>query len=332
MKNRCTITFLLALSFALVCFVELPIRSSAQENAVHEKIIIDTDIGGDIDDTFAVGLALESPEFEILGISSATGDAGLRARLLSRYLKETGNAHIPVAVGITKPDVKPGAGLSQGAYALGGPADAKYPNAVDFLFDEIRRYPGEVTLIAIGPLTNIGAAIDRDEATFRKLKRVVIMGGSVDRGYDFGLFGVNSKPSAEYNIKADIPAAQKLFRAGVPLYVMPLDSTQIKLQEVRRAQLVSRGTPITDAITLMYCQWSENCTGTPTLFDPVAVAYAIRPDLCPATPLHLDVDDKGFTRAGPGEPNGQVCLKSDSEKFLDFLMERLLRGPSNAKP
>ena len=64
MKNRCTTTFLLALSFALICFVVLPIRSSAQENAVHEKIVIDTDIGGDIDDTFAVGLALESPEFE----------------------------------------------------------------------------------------------------------------------------------------------------------------------------------------------------------------------------------------------------------------------------
>ena len=326
MIKRCATLLLL---LATVCLV--PTISVAQTSS-REKVIIDTDVGGDIDDSFAVGLALESPEFEILGICSATGDAPLRARLLSRYLKETGNEQIPVAVGITKPDVKPGAGLSQAAYASGGPAGEKYPNAIDFLLDEIRRYPGEITLIAIGPLTNIGVAIDRDEATFHKLKRVVIMGGSVYRGYDNGLVGINPRPSAEHNIAVDVPAARKLFTSGVPLYVMPLDSTQIKFEEVRRAQLTSHGSSLTDAITLMYCQWSPGCTGTPTLFDPVAVAFAIRPDLCPATPLHLDVDDRGFTRPGPSEPNAQVCLKSDAGKFLAFLMERLLGSPSNMTP
>jgi inosine-uridine nucleoside N-ribohydrolase len=216
-----------------------------------EKIIIDTDIGGDIDDSFAVGLALQSAEFKILGICSATGDTTLRARLVSRLLKETGRTDIPVGVGIAEPGVKHGEGLSQVGYAEGGPANQTYPSAVDFLLEQIKRQPGEITLVAIGPLTNLGAAIDRDAATFRRLKRVVIMGGSVYRGYDRSLFGINSEPSAEYNIETDIPAAQKLFTSGVPLYVMPLDSTQIKLQEVRRAQLVTAGTPVTDAITLM---------------------------------------------------------------------------------
>ena len=157
-----------------------------------EKIIIDTDIGGDMAESFAVGLALQSPEFKILGICSATGDTTLRARLVSRLLKETGRTDIPVGVGIAEAGVKHGEGLSQVGYAEGGPANQTYPSAVDFLLEQIKRQPGEITLVAIGPLTNLGAAIDRDAATFRKLKRVVIMGGSVYRGYDRGLFGINS--------------------------------------------------------------------------------------------------------------------------------------------
>lgn len=315
------LTIFVSLSFCAPCFSQ---SNQASEEPKPQKILIDTDIGSDIDDAFAVGLALESPEFKILGISSATGDTTLRARLLSRLLQDTGRVDIPVAVGIAKPDVKHGAGLSQAPYADRGPSDVSYPSAVDFLLDQIRKNPGEVTLIAIGPLTNIGAAIDKDALTFRKLKRAVIMGGSVYRGYDSGRYGATSPPSAEYNIAVDPSAAQKLFTSGVPLFVMPLDSTQIKFEEVRRAQLVSAGTPVTDAITLMYCQWSPGCSGTPTLFDPVAVAYAIRPDLCPTQSLHLRVDEKGFTRVESGEPNAQVCLHSDAERFLDLLMSRLV--------
>jgi inosine-uridine nucleoside N-ribohydrolase len=295
-------------------------RSSVQ------KIIIDTDIGGDIDDAFAVALALQSPEFEILGITTAWGDTTLRARLLSRLLKETGHADIPVAVGVVKHPPGRWDTLTQARYAEATPAGQIYPNAVDFILEEIRHNPGEITLIVIGPETNIAAAIGQDATTFRNLKRVVIMGGSVDRGYDTDK-GVNSEPSAEYNIAVDPPAAQKLFTSGVPLYVMPLDSTQIKLQLTRRSELVSAGTPVTDQITLLYCQWSPGCNGTPTLFDPVAVAYAVHPDLCPTKAMRLRVDDKGYTRVESGEPNVQVCLSSDSERFVDFLMPRLLGAP-----
>src|SRR5579864_61809 len=141
------------LVLSLFCIPCLVMSSLAQSTPMKvdsevQKIIIDTDIGGDIDDAFAVGLALQSPEFRILGICSATGDTTLRARLISRMLKETGRTDIPVAVGIAKPDVKHDAGLSQAAYAEGGPTDRKYPGAVDFLLEQIRRQPGEITLIA----------------------------------------------------------------------------------------------------------------------------------------------------------------------------------------
>jgi inosine-uridine nucleoside N-ribohydrolase len=289
-----------------------------------EKIIIDTDIGGDIDDAFAVGLALRSHEFQILGISSAWGDTHLRARLLSRFLKEIGRADIPVAMGITKHPAGKLDTLSQAAYAEGGPAGQTYPNAVDFLLDQIRRYPGEITLLAIGPETNLGAAIDRDAATFRKLKRIVLMGGSVYRGYSQFNYGKTHGPDPEWNILCDIQAARKVFGSGVPLYVMPLDSTQIKLQELERAEIFKAGTPLTDALLVLYTQWSRGAPQTPTLFDAVVVAYASHPELCPTEPMRLRVDDQGYTRVESGAPNAQVCLRSSSDQFLEFFMPRIL--------
>jgi inosine-uridine nucleoside N-ribohydrolase len=288
-----------------------------------EKIIIDTDIGSDIDDAFAVGLALQSPEFQILGISSAWGDTHLRARLLSRLLKETGRADIPVTMGIVKHPPGKVDTLSQAAYAEGGRADQNYPNAVDFLLDQIRRHPDEITLIAIGPETNLGAAIDRDAVTFRKLKRIVLMGGSVYRGYSQFNYGKTRGPDPEWNILCDIQAAQKVFSSGVPLYVMPLDSTQIKLQELERAEIFKAGTPLTDALLVLYAQWSRGTTQTPTLFDAVVVAYASHPELCPTEPMRLRVDDQGYTRVESGAPNAQVCLRSSSDQFLEFFMPRI---------
>jgi inosine-uridine nucleoside N-ribohydrolase len=303
-------------------------ETSASRSNATDKIIIDTDIGGDIDDAFAVGLALQSPEFKVLGISSAWGDTHLRARLLSRLLKETGRADIPVAMGIAKHPPGKLDTLSQAAYAEGGPADQNYPNAVDFLLDQIRRYPGEITLIAIGPETNLGAAIDRDAATFRQLKRVVLMGGSVYRGYSQFNYGKTPGPDPEWNILCDIQAARKVFSSGVPLYVMPLDSTQIKLQELERAEIFKAGTALTDALLVLYAQWSRGGTQTPTLFDAVVVAYATHPELCPTEPMRLRVDDQGYTRVEVGAPNVQVCLRSSSDQFLEFFMPRILAAGS----
>jgi inosine-uridine nucleoside N-ribohydrolase len=286
-----------------------------------QKIITDTDIGDDIDDAFAVGLALSSPELKIVGITSAWGDTKLRSRLLDRLLCETGRQDISVATGIqtTSKSV-----FSQTAWTNAS-AERDHPSAVDFLLEQIRKNPGQITLIGIAPLTNIGAAIDKDPATFRKLKRVVIMGGSIHRRYgDLGFMPPRG-PEPEYNIVSDIPAAQKLFASGVPLYVMPLDSTQLKLDETKRDLLFARGTPLTDALTLLYHQWaSATHNVTPTLFDVMAVTYALQPSLCPAVPMHIEVDNQGYTRVGSGAPNAQVCLDSNSDDFFRFVLPRLL--------
>jgi purine nucleosidase len=290
-------------------------RTSSQP----EKIIIDTDIGDDVDDAFAVALALRSPELQIVGISTTFGDTETRAKLLDRLLGEAGRTDIPVAVGTSNPQIQ--TSFSQRAYAEGGHfARQSHPRAVDFLLEQIRRYPGEITLVAIGPLVNVGALVDKDAATFRKLRRVVLMGGSIERGYgDLGYTKPHA-PDAEWNIKNDIPSAQKLFASGVPIFMMPLDSTQLKLDEVKRAFLFQAGTPLTDALTLLYHEWGQE---TPTLFDPMTIAYIVNPKLCPVKPMHITVDDKGFTRPGPGAPNAQVCMDSDPEAFFHFYIPRV---------
>ncbi|HXX13679.1 MAG TPA: nucleoside hydrolase [Candidatus Eremiobacteraceae bacterium] len=295
-----------------------------EEAGSAQLVIIDTDIGDDIDDAFAIALALQSPEIRIVGITTAWGNTPLRARLLERFLRETGHADVPVAVGVEKYPTKGILHFTQEAYAQRGPG-MKLPDAVDFLLDQIRNHPGEISLIAIGPETNLGALIDRDAETFRKLKRVVLMGGSVYRGYDgFAYPTVPPHAEPEWNILCDPAAAEKVFTSGVPLYVMPLDSTQIKLEELERARLFSRGTALTDALTILYHQWAyETKLVTPTMFDAVAMAYTIRPELCPTKPLRLSVEQDGSTAVVEGEPNVQVCLVSDSDRFLEFYMERV---------
>jgi purine nucleosidase len=322
------------LSTSMIVFgllILTPILSGAQAQQVSqnpaEKIIIDTDIGGDIDDAFAVALALRSPELQILGISTDFGDTEGRAKILDRMLGEVGRQDIPVAAGsATVVDMIYGDILSQRRYGEAGHfARTTHPKAVDFILEQVRRYPDQITLITIGPLPNIGALIDRSPEMFRRLKRVVIMGGSIEPlRPDYG----NARPIdpiPETNIKLDIGAAQKLFLSGVPIYMMPLDSTMhLTLNEVNRNILFSQSTPLTDALTLLYHQWSAIGALTPILFDAMTIAYILDPKLCPVQPMHIRVDDKGFTRAEPGAPNAQVCLHSDADAFFRFYMKRLL--------
>jgi inosine-uridine nucleoside N-ribohydrolase len=292
-----------------------------------EKVIVDTDIGDDIDDAFAIGLLLQSPEFEVLGLTTAWGDTRLRAQLLERLLRESGHGAIPVAVGLpTKTDTA----FTQAAYARRGalPA-APATDGVAFLLQQIKAHPGQLTLIALGPLGNIGAAIKRDPATFRQLKRVIMMGGSIRAGYQKSEYVAPRPADREYNIVSDIPAAQALFASGVPIVMMPLDSTQLHLEEVERNAVFGHGSALTDTLTLLYHQWTDAyqpwASATPTLFDAVPVAWAVDASVCPTTPMRIAVSDAGDTREVAGAPNAEVCLHGDKARFTELLMGRLMK-------
>ncbi len=199
-------------------------------------VILDTDIGDDIDDAFALALLLRSPEVKLLGVTTAFGDTELRARLVDRYLQAVGRTEIPVTAGAQTPHSNV---FTQEAYAEQA-REREHPGSIKFLLDQIRAHPGQITLIAIGPLTNVRVAIQRDPDTFRQLKRVVMMGGSVYRGYDSGdPKQINQSPSSEWNIRCDPAGAQALLASGVPVFMMPLDSTQIRLTQNQLGTILS---------------------------------------------------------------------------------------------
>jgi len=321
----------------------------AVAQAAPQPVIVDLDIGDDIDDSFALAFVLASPELDIRGITTAWGDTALRARMVRRLLQESGRGGIPVLEGLrTQSQIAfTQARWATGPHLPGAPALPAPPAphqagaAVDFILAQARQRPGQLTLLALGPLTNLAAAIARDPVGFRQLKQVVMMGGSVREGYSKSDYQPPRPPDREYNIISDIPAAQALFAAGVNLVMMPLDSTALRLDDQRRAAIFSHGSTLTDALTLHYQQWTNAyqpwASATPTLFDAVPVGWLLDPALCPTQPLRIEVDAEGYTRERPGAtPNAQVCLKSDKQGVLERLMRALLRpaseGPADHEP
>lgn len=313
----------LVLCFFLLSVFALPIvQAQTKSDARPQLVIIDTDIGDDIDDAFALGLALKSPELKVVGVTTTFGNTVLRARLVERYLNAVGRTDIPVFAG---PASKTNNLMTQEAYANRGP-QARSGDGSGFILREAREHPSEITLIGIGPLFTIQAAIQRDPAAFKKLKRVVIMGGSVYRGYGVDAQGKPKPAEPEWNILNDPAGLKALLASGVPVFMMPLDSTQVPLETKGREQIFAHGSPLTDQLTLLYHQWmggTPTHSPTPTLFDPVAVTYTFRPDLCPAKPMHIDVDERGTTIPGKGAANAEVCLQSDEKGFLNLLLKRI---------
>ena len=302
-----------ALCLLVLALVILPLSGLA---ATREKIpiLLDTDIGSDIDDAFALALILRSPELDLLGVTTASGDTQARARLAAKLLWDADRPAVLVAAG------GPGKPLpiEQCRWADGFLSPALTPqSAVGFLHDQIESRPGEITLVPIGPLTNIGRLLHDYPEDAGKIKRIVLMGGSVRRGY-----APNSAPEPEYNIVQDPQAAQIVFNSGVPILMAPLDATaMLELGPEARHRIFTQLTPLTNDLTILYHLWNRP---TPVLFDPMAVAMLIDPTLCETQPLHIEVDEKGFTRVVEGKaPNATVALKTDPKRFLDFYLNRV---------
>lgn len=288
-------------------------------------VIIDTDIGDDLDDAFAVAVALSDPRLEVIGITAAWGDTRTRVLLVRRLLATMGRHDVTVAQGAATPDPVP---FTQRQWALGESDGSPAADAIEFIRSEVRRRPGEITLIALAPLSNVEALRERDPEALRNLRQIILMGGSIHAGYQIGGAIPNQTPSAEYNIASAPAAFASLLQSGVPLTLFPLDSTQIKFDEVRRDRLFAHGSPTSDALTLLYHQWRLfNSWGqiTPTLFDVVPVTWLLEPSSCPLTSMRITVDDKGYTRAADGAANVRVCLKSDEAAVQRLIIDALAR-------
>lgn len=288
-----------------------------------QPVIIDTDIGDDIDDAFALTIALLDPRLEVLGVTTAWGDTRTRTLLVRRLLATLGRRDVRVAQGPATPDVVP---FTQRKWALGATDTSAAPDAIEFIRDQAQRRPGQITLIALAPLSNIEALQRRDPDALHLLKQVVLMGGSIHAGYNQGGAVPVAEPSAEYNIASAPAGLAVLLRSGIPVRLFPLDSTQIKFDEVRRERLFAYGSPASDALTLLYHQWRLlNSWGqiTPTLFDAVPVVWMLQPSSCPVIPMRITVDERGYTRPAAGEPNVAVCLSVDENATQHLIIDTL---------
>ena len=287
-----------------------------------QPVIFDTDIGTDIDDAYALAALMQRPELRVLGITTVSGDAVARARLAAKLLHVAGGkwTKVPVYAGTSGSTQY----MKQVEWADGFTSPSLHNSGgVDFMRRQIDAQPGEITLIAVGELTNIAALLKSEPGIGGKIRSISLMGGSIYRGYAPG-----SKPEPEWNIKSNAKAAQVVFESGVPLLVAPLDSTaDLKLSPEMRVELFARGVPLNDALAALNSIWRHTNTWkgeNPTLFDVLAVELVEPRRPYELKALHIDVEADGLTRVAPGgAANAQVALKVDGDAFMKAFVDSL---------
>ncbi|MGC8988871.1 MAG: nucleoside hydrolase [Verrucomicrobiia bacterium] len=293
-------------------------------------VILDTDIGDDIDDTWALGFLLRSPELDLKLVVADHGKTLYRAKLLAKFLETVGRSDVPVGIGL---DVNRHGDGPQAAwvaeYNLNKYPGRIYVDGVRALIDTIMRSPAPVTVIAIGPLPNIKAALALEPRIAEKA-RFVGMHGSVRRGY-----GGSKDPAAEYNVKEDVAACRDVFSAEWPVVITPLDTcglVHLKGDNYRRVR--ESVSPVAKAIVENYKVWSDaNArsgqnipfeTQSTTLFDTVAVYLAFSQRWLRMEELGIRVDDRGFTVSDPSAKKIRAALDwTDREAFERFLSGRV---------
>ncbi|MFQ6094757.1 MAG: nucleoside hydrolase, partial [Candidatus Bathyarchaeia archaeon] len=216
------------------------------------KVILDTDIGSDVDDALALALALKSGEIQLEAVTIVYGDVDLRSKIALKMLKLAGVRGIPVAKGIEKPLLRERAIFWTGREGEGilKPEDhalkADPIHAVDLIISKVMSMRKEITLITIGPLTNLAVAIIKEPSIVENVKEVFVMGG-VTRLID----GLNL-PYREHNINCDPEAAKIVFNSGLPITMVPLDVTlKVAINREDLKRIASVHTPFTDAIVSM---------------------------------------------------------------------------------
>lgn len=311
-----------SLMAALIAIAANAAEPGAEKHAP-APVIFDTDIGTDIDDAYALAALTHRPELQVLGVTTVSGDAVARARLAAKLLAVAGGhwVSLPVYAGTSGSTQY----MKQVEWANGFSAPNLHDSGgVEFMRREINGRPGEVTIIAVGELTNVAALLDSDPDVAKKIRAIALMGGAVYRGYAPG-----SRPEPEWNIKSNAAAAKRVFESGVPLLVAPLDSTaDLRLTPEMRVELFARGTPLNDALAALNSIWRHTNTWkgeNPTLFDVLPVALVMPRTPYELTSLRIEVGADGSTKPVPGKPNAQIALKVDEAQFMREFVERLTR-------
>jgi inosine-uridine nucleoside N-ribohydrolase len=296
-------------------------------------VIIDTDIGDDIDDALALALALQSPELDVRAVTTVIDDTDDRTRLAWKELGLYGRHDIPVGTGASEPLLDPRHTPHSPQFQVLTDADtvpaAAHRRAADLIIDTLMASPRPITLVPIGPLTNIALALKSEPRIKPKIQRIVLMGGAYRMLYQ------------EYNIWRDRVAAEIVFSSGVPITAVGLDvTTRCKLGGADLARLEAADNPGSRFLVRLIKLWQNGHAGqTPTLHDPLAVAAALEPHLIETQLGSVQVETSccvtnGMTMFTPVDqmPKGShantlVATDVNVRGFLDLFLNRLTAPP-----
>ncbi|MFB0503221.1 MAG: nucleoside hydrolase [Candidatus Bathyarchaeia archaeon] len=318
-----------------------------------KRIMVDTDIG--IDDALALILALKSKELRLEAITTVSGNVHVDkcTKNALRILELMDRKDVPVAEGASKP-LKRELHTAEHVHGKDGLGDSGLPEpkikpidkvAADVIIEKVARDPGEMTLVPIGPLTNIALAMEREPRLAEKVKEIVLMGGAygVSR-YGYG----NATPVAEFNIYTDPEAARRVYESGAQITAIGLDITndpetlltQEDLGEIQRAD--SRTAQILVKITQNLFNYNERRIGrrAMAIHDAIAVSYLIYPNLFTVKKYRVDIETKGeFTtgqtvtdrRTGTlendaeiSEANVHICTSVRGRQLVNLLVNRII--------
>lgn len=258
------------------------------------KVILDTDIGDDIDDAYALALGLHLPEVEFVGITTVYKNTEFRARMVKKFLLQMGR-DIPVYAGHSQPlngTVNAAERFCQMTDDLTDPRyspDGFQEDAVDFLLESARKYKEQLTIIAIGPLTNIARAYQKDPSALERIGKLIFMGGCFFEQF------------REYNVECDPEAAQMIFSTPMPVHCVSADVTwQVPLSPEETARLCAlEGDDLFGAIGDATRRWRERCYWAyPLLHDPLALYYAVHPEILGMKEVLVYVETEGKVGRG----------------------------------
>ncbi|NWG14182.1 MAG: nucleoside hydrolase, partial [Acidobacteria bacterium] len=302
-------------------------RPARAGSAGRIPVVLDTDIGTDIDDTWALALLLALPELDLKLVVTDHGNTEARARVAAKFLQVSGRADVPVGIGKrTKASPVPQSEWTQG-YDLRSYPGGVHEDGVGALIDMIMKSRETITLIVLGPAPNIREALAREPRIVKKA-RVFAMSGSVDVGYDG-----SAKPAAEYNVKEDPAATRAMYGAGWEVTIAPLDTAgTIRLVDERYKRILACRKPSVRALIENYRIWAGRVNWTKVnpeemssvLFDTLAVALVQRPSYCAMETVGLEVTDDGFTRRKDGGSRVRAALRwKDLDGYEEWLTARL---------
>ncbi len=306
LPNSASLT-LTALAVVLSVLATRPLPAQQPQTASRTGVLLDTDLGSDIGDAFALALVLASPELELRGVTTVSGDTPTRALMACRFLTMTGRRHTQVVAGA---DPQPSQEIVRtGQYRYYYHPDVLFNRttrpvkepAVDFLYGRLKAQAGQLTLIAAGPLTNVARLLADKPDCKPWIKRIVVT-------------------ATEANLRLDVPAARAVFSSGVPLLVVPGTAADLRLDDEGLRRVFSPKTALTLQVEALVQLWDQS---RPNLADALGVALCTVDRFATWKEQHLQIDASGALQVGTGKPNARVATALRTDEFRKWFVERM---------